>query len=173
MRNAIVDHINWRLAQFLYFQGVPVQKIADHIGVTRNALCMRVGRENWQEHANTARLLAENLGKHTPEVASLTSAERAEQWVDAVSKNVQDSVRALSKLKIPKTLMGMRDYEEVWKIHTARGRATFGLDKATTSVTINCGLIGLPKSPTPDVIDVEPQEQLTDVAGDSQSAPLP
>ncbi len=172
MSRPLTHAVDWSLAKMLFVQGFTHQQIAEQVGVKQGTLAQRIWRENWSDSATKARQIGTTAVENRVNATSLTIQERAERWTDALAKNVEESVEHLSKVKRPKSLKKLKEYEDTLHVHTKRGRATFGLDKTEHSVTINCGLIGLPKGPVPDVIDVEPQEQLPESTGDSQSPPL-
>lgn len=165
-----LKHADWALAKMLFFQGATYATIAQQIGVSQSALCQRVYRENWIDSKTKATQIGNQLVQNRANVALLSLEERADRWTDALAKNVEESISDLSKVKRPKSLKKWQEYENVMHVHTKRGRATFGLDAKTASVTVNCGMIGLPKAQPTEIIDIEPQEQLPESTLDCESS---
>ena len=147
--------VDWNFAFTLFSQGLSLQEIATQLGVTLSAVKAQSARKGWSNQVATARATISTAVTKAVQSNALTLKDRAEMWVDATVSDIERTVDALSKRKVPKSMKGLRQHEEVWGMHVKRGRTTFGLDQQGTNVQINIGMSGQLSSVEP-CIDVEP-----------------
>lgn len=153
---------DWSFAFTLFSQGLSLQEISDQLGVTLSAVKAQSARKKWSNQVATARATISTAVTKSVQSQVMTLKDRTEMWVDATVSDIERTVDALTKLKVPKNLNGLRKHEEVWGMHVKRGRSTFGLDQHGTNVQINIGRFGKasiePIQDQPQVIDIPPSD---------------
>lgn len=134
--------IDWEHAFTLFSQGLSYPEISVQTGATQVAIRSRASRHKWRDRVATARQQVQLVQQKRVDKLLKPLAERSEAWIDLTATNLEQTAQVITSKPIPKSFMGLMQYEQLMGLHVKRGRATFGLDQQQTAVQVNIGLFG-------------------------------